>query len=54
MGWWIALNIVLYIAAAVTQFVFGLWIAALILVIAAALLTLILSGGTINVFDVFD
>lgn len=53
MPWLIALNIVLYIAAVVLYFT-GYGILALICVVVAALLSLILSGGKFNPFELFD
>jgi hypothetical protein len=62
MGWWIALDIALYVAAIVTFFMGYGW-AALICFILALLLTFILAGSTgsgggtfiwiddINIFD---
>lgn len=49
----VALNILLYVAA-LLLFLEGLGIAALICFVVAALLSLGLSGGKIDSFDLFD
>jgi hypothetical protein len=52
MGWLIALDVLLWIAAAIFFFAMGEWIIALIFAVVAAL---ILAGVTgINVFELFD
>jgi hypothetical protein len=54
MPWLIALNVLLYIAAAAV-FLFTIqWIIALILFILAGVLSLMLSGGSFNPFEIFD
>ncbi|QFG12198.1 Hypothetical Protein OBI_RACECAR_70 [Arthrobacter phage Racecar] len=53
MGWWIALDVVLYIAAIVTM-IYGLWWPAFICFILALALTLILSGGKSDLPDFFE
>lgn len=53
MGWLIALDVILWIAAAVFLFGFGQWIIALILGILAAVLLFILTSGATG-FDDFD
>ncbi len=53
MPWLIALNSVLYIAAIVLFFA-GYGILALICFVVAALLSLVLSGGSFNPFELFD
>jgi hypothetical protein len=52
MPWLIALNVALYLGAAVLFFT-GYGILALICFIVAALLSLGLSGGKIDAFDIF-
>lgn len=62
MGWLIALDVVLWIAATVFLFGFGQWIIALILGILALVLLFILTAGSIDfdpsdatdIFDIFD
>jgi hypothetical protein len=54
MGWLIALDVLLWIAAAVFLFAYGQWIIALILAILAILLLLALSGGNFDASDIFD
>jgi hypothetical protein len=54
MPWLIALNIALYIASVIVfLYVAEGLIIAIILFVLAGLLTLILSGGSINSFDIF-
>jgi hypothetical protein len=49
----VILNIIMYIGAAVLFFTgYGIW--ALICFILAALLSLVLSGGKFNPFELFD
>lgn len=52
MPWLIALNILLY-AASIYFFIFVDMIPAAICFLIAALLTLFLSGGKIDAFDIF-
>ncbi len=55
MGWLIALDVVLWVAAAVFLFAMGEWIIALILAILALVLLFILTSGTgFDVSDLFD
>lgn len=51
MGWLIAADVLLWIAAAISLFVYGQWIIALILAIVACVLLLALSGGNADGFD---
>jgi hypothetical protein len=55
MGWLIATDVVLWIAAAISFFVYGQWIIALILAIVALVLLFILtSGASGDGVDIFD
>lgn len=58
MGWWIALDVVLWIAAIVSM-IFGWWLAFWICLILALVLGFILTSGhgadaLTDIFDIFD
>jgi hypothetical protein len=54
MGWLIALNVLMYIGAGIVFFSTPQWIIALLLLIVSCLMTLALSGGKFNPFELFD
>ena len=62
MGWLIAADVLLWIASAISLFVYGQWIIALILAILALVLLFILTAGNLDfdpsgasdIFDIFD
>jgi hypothetical protein len=62
IGWTIALDVILWVAAAVLFFGYGQWIIALIFAILALVLLFILTAGNLDfdpsdasdIFDIFD